>query len=58
MDNKYCLERIEITKRLINKNIDFINDEVIAVFICSSVGRGDSDENLDIDLHLVYKEYG
>lgn len=56
--NSHCMYRIEMAKSLINGKIDLYKDEVLAIYISSSVGRGDSDENSDIDLHLVYKEYG
>ncbi len=33
-------------------------EQVKAIYVCSSVARGEADAHSDIDLHLVYREPG
>ncbi|AIQ12034.1 hypothetical protein PDUR_08890 [Paenibacillus durus] len=38
------------------KSLDLYKNDVLSIFVCSSVGRGDSDAHSDIDLHFIYKD--
>ena len=55
--NKHSEIRIAVAKYLVADLINKTSDNILSVFITSSVARGEANKNSDIDIHIVYNSY-
>lgn len=56
--NSHSRHRLEIAERIVRSMHHQLKEQAKAIYVCSSVARGDADVHSDIDLHLVNLEPG
>ncbi len=56
--NSHSQLRLEIAQRIVRSMHRQLKGQAKAIYVCSSVARGDADVHSDIDLHLVCLEPG
>jgi predicted nucleotidyltransferase len=56
--SSHSRHRLEIAERIVRSMHHQLKEQAKAIYVCSSVARGDADAHSDIDLHLVNLEPG